>query len=90
MDKGRIGFEIHFKIAKPPCRLIHLTAAPAQHCLNPRHNFLRIERFDNIVIGTQPEPAQAIEILCQSRYHNHRRIVGLPQPPQHGKAIQLW
>ena len=49
-------------------------ATPTQQRLNSRNEHARLDRFDHIVVGTELEPDDVIDVVITSRQHENRQI----------------
>ena len=53
---------------------------PAQHGADPGDEFPRLERLDDVVVGTELEPGHPVDDVVAGREHDHRdRRAGRPE-----------
>ena len=67
-------------------------ARPTQHGAHARDDLLRREGLDDVVVGAELEPEDAVDLLASGREHHdrHRRRAGiLAQPPAHVEPAEL-
>ena len=94
-DRGRIvqyrrgiAQGIELQRAEPDQRLIGArTGRAAQHGLYPRDHLKRIERFHDIVVGTDPQRGKLVEVLRPRSRHDDRSHAARAEIGQHRKAV---
>ncbi len=63
-------------------------AMPAQHGMDARHEFARIERLGEVVVGTHLEADDAIDVFALGGEHDDGHLLaGTAQAPADGKSI---
>ena len=57
--------------------------APAQHCLDPGHQFLGIKGLDHVVVSPQLQPQDLVKDLALGGQHDNGNLGRGPQLPAH-------
>ncbi|MDQ0325953.1 hypothetical protein J2R99_001822 [Rhodopseudomonas julia] len=58
--------------------------------LGAGHDLEGVERFDDIIVGTDAQSLELVEILCQRRDHDDRRIAAPTDRRQHLIPVLPW
>ncbi len=62
--------------------------APPQHCLDARHQFPRVERLRQVVVGADFKPDDAVHVVALGRQHDDRhRVAAAAQAPAYRQPV---
>ena len=62
----------------------------AQNGIDARDDLMRVEWFDDVVVGAKPQAGKAVDIFRQRRHHDHWRGRILADARQNLEAIDAW
>ena len=84
-----VGGEVHRDIGVAQHVVGRVRLGAPDHRAQPRHQFARAERLDDIVVGAAVEAADAVALLAARRQHDDRQRAGRRRPadlPAHFEA----
>ena len=60
---------------------------PAKHRIHPRHQFARVERLHDVIVGADFKADDAVKFLTAGGEQDHRDVVGLTDMTTERQAV---